>query len=115
MRQTLADMAASEKTTFVAVIYGGAALVDGACEAIGGYVVAKWKMVSAIGVVFAFVQGTLIIDPVTTICSNVELKHNVLVSLNDDNFSYLVLCYQNEFLRRFWYVSNMIFFFKLTI
>ena len=66
MRQTLADMAASEKTTFVAVLYGGAALVDGACEAIGGYVVAKWKMVSAIGVVFALVQGTLIIDPVTT-------------------------------------------------
>ncbi len=64
MRQTLADMAASEKTTFVAVLYGGAALVDGACEAIGGYVVAKWKMVSAIGVVFALVQGTLIIDPV---------------------------------------------------
>jgi hypothetical protein len=64
MRQTLADMAASEKTTVVAILYGGAALVDGACEAVGGYLVAKWKMVAAIAVAFGFVQITMAIDPV---------------------------------------------------
>ena len=67
MRQTLADMAASEKTTFVAVLWGGAALVDGACEAIGGYLFAKWKMVAAIAVAFGFVQITMTIDPVNLI------------------------------------------------
>ena len=67
MRQTLADMAASEKTTIVAVMYGCVGLVDGACEAIGGYVVAKWKMVSAIAVVFGIAQATMTLDPVNTL------------------------------------------------
>jgi hypothetical protein len=82
MRQTLADMAASEKTTIVAVLYGCVGLVDGACEAIGGYVVAKWKMVSAIAVVFGVVQATMTLDPVNTL---VQGKNRHQVSIPTDS------------------------------
>ena len=64
MRQTLADMAATESASIVAVTCGVANLFDGFCEFIGGYVVDKWKMISAIAVVFASVQATVIFDPV---------------------------------------------------
>jgi hypothetical protein len=65
MRHTLADMAASEKTSIVALTCGVARLFGGLCDFVGDYVFSEWKMISAIAVVFAFVHATMIIDPVS--------------------------------------------------
>jgi hydrogenase/urease accessory protein HupE len=58
-------MAASEKTAMLSVVCGIAGLFDGACEVVGGYAVANRKMITAIVLVFGFVQITMAIDPVS--------------------------------------------------
>ena len=67
MRQAFVDMAACENTSIVALACGVVNLFDSFCEFIGGYVVAKWKMLTAVAVVFAVAHISIVIDPVQTV------------------------------------------------